>query len=118
MLQDVASSASALNQLQGTVLYSSPSREGMRLEYPFKMCYAFLLFLSLCSIVILMRNSDMQNHGWESGGSPGKITQQVKCTCFSWMHHGIHYNQGHDMNIGSMVAYLKDVDKLNQTFFC
>lgn len=31
--QDTASSTEALNQLQGTVLYSSTSGEGLRLEY-------------------------------------------------------------------------------------
>ncbi|XAR57775.1 hypothetical protein NMG60_11026032 [Bertholletia excelsa] len=31
--QDTASSTDALNQLQGTMLYSSPPGEGMRLEY-------------------------------------------------------------------------------------
>ncbi|EEF27997.1 RNA binding protein, putative [Ricinus communis] len=33
--QDTACSTGALNHLQGTVLYSSTSGEGMRLEYPF-----------------------------------------------------------------------------------
>uniref|UniRef100_A0A2P2LEJ3 Leukocyte receptor cluster member 8 homolog isoform X3 n=1 Tax=Rhizophora mucronata TaxID=61149 RepID=A0A2P2LEJ3_RHIMU len=32
--QDTACSTEALSQLQGTILYSSPPGEGMRLEYP------------------------------------------------------------------------------------
>jgi len=33
-MQDIPSATVALNSLQGTILYSSPAGEGMRLEYP------------------------------------------------------------------------------------
>ncbi|XP_073057915.1 uncharacterized protein [Primulina eburnea] len=50
--QDTACSTEALNRLQGTVLYSSTSGEGMRLEYPLNLflicssstCYFFIIY--------------------------------------------------------------------------
>ncbi|KAK6923070.1 RNA recognition motif domain, partial [Dillenia turbinata] len=41
--QDTTCSTGALNSLQGTVLYSSPIGEGMRLEYPFMVTITFWL---------------------------------------------------------------------------
>ncbi|KAH9663676.1 putative RNA-binding protein [Citrus sinensis] len=50
--QDTVSSTAALNNLQGTILYSSPTSDGIRLEFR------------------LMRNLDLQNQGWECLGRP------------------------------------------------
>jgi hypothetical protein len=47
MLQDTACSTEALNHLQGTVLYSSVSGEGMRLEYPLNLQLPFFFFFFL-----------------------------------------------------------------------
>ncbi|KAK6924024.1 RNA recognition motif domain [Dillenia turbinata] len=53
-LEDTACSTGALNSLQGTILYSSPTSQGMRLEYPLQGCYNFLaLSLSLSPYVWL-----------------------------------------------------------------
>ncbi|KAA8547126.1 hypothetical protein F0562_003544 [Nyssa sinensis] len=43
--QDAACSTEALNNLQGTILYSSPPGEGMRLEYPSKSILSFFISL-------------------------------------------------------------------------
>ncbi|KAL0332203.1 UNVERIFIED_CONTAM: RNA-binding protein, processing factor 2a [Sesamum calycinum] len=51
--QDTACSTEALGHLQGTVLYSSTSGEGMRLEYPFKQ--AARLTISAFSFPLLFQ---------------------------------------------------------------
>ncbi|XWS33578.1 hypothetical protein CRYUN_Cryun22dG0095400 [Craigia yunnanensis] len=45
--QDTACSTGAMNSLQGTILYSSPAGDGMRLEYPLSPLYFLLPFLLL-----------------------------------------------------------------------
>ncbi|KAL6521625.1 hypothetical protein OROGR_018194 [Orobanche gracilis] len=42
--KDTACSTEAVNHLQGTILYSSTSGEGMRLEYPFKLLTGSVIF--------------------------------------------------------------------------
>ncbi|KZV39739.1 hypothetical protein F511_08201 [Dorcoceras hygrometricum] len=82
--QDTACSSEALNRLQGTILYSSTSGEGMRLEYPlitvhtppvislllfFSDQNSFLGFLLVCFCdderFFLIENLDLQSRGWE-----------------------------------------------------
>ncbi|KAL8528716.1 hypothetical protein ACS0TY_006243 [Phlomoides rotata] len=43
--QDTACSTEALAHLQGTILYSTTSGEGMRLEYPFRATYRLAVFI-------------------------------------------------------------------------
>lgn len=47
LLQDVSCSSEALHTLQGTVLYSSLTGEGLRLQYPslLDLCSFFIIFL-------------------------------------------------------------------------
>ncbi|XP_059594664.1 RNA-binding protein L isoform X1 [Vitis vinifera] len=76
--QDTPCSTGALNHLQGTVLYSSPAGEGMRIEYPFHELN-FLIFFShplssfiLSPKILLNENSGMLNQGWDCGESRSK----------------------------------------------
>lgn len=142
-VQDTSCSTGALHHLQGTILYSSPAGEGMRLEYPFENFFCvglgggrkwrqgkknerkfiyfvqnlFLVFLTFSlsfhfvprpniaqcffSLQIisgkccLIRNLDMQNHGWECEGSQGNWTKvwksswlimQMQCNAIGQMH--------------------------------
>ncbi|KAJ8434456.1 hypothetical protein Cgig2_025426 [Carnegiea gigantea] len=57
--QDTASSTEALNQLQGTVLYSSTSGEGLRLEYPFQCKAVDCSFPSFIYFTLLYAKSRM-----------------------------------------------------------
>lgn len=41
-LQDTVSSTAALNNLQGTILYSSPTSDGIRLEYPLVLLISYV----------------------------------------------------------------------------
>lgn len=70
-VQDVGSSTDALNSLQGTILHSSQSGEGMRVEYPL---FSFTSFVFLDNFLdvwfYLTRTSDMLNRVWACGRSP------------------------------------------------
>jgi hypothetical protein len=57
-MQDIPSATGALNSLQGTILYSSPAGEGMRLEYPLITSISFFLlgfisFMYFCGVAFL-----------------------------------------------------------------
>lgn len=87
-VQDVGSSTDALNSLQGTILHSSQSGEGMRLEYPLFSFTSFVFlvveshYLSVFGFC-LTRTSDMLNREWACGGSPidnkKKTNENMNC---------------------------------------
>uniref|UniRef100_A0A516IJG3 RRM domain-containing protein n=1 Tax=Turnera subulata TaxID=218843 RepID=A0A516IJG3_9ROSI len=56
VVQDTACSTGALNHLQGTVLYSSPAGEGMRLEYPLDLhlCGTFVIVVLFTTDIIIV----------------------------------------------------------------
>lgn len=88
-MQDIPSATVALNSLQGTILYSSPAGEGMRLEYPlatiiasFFVGFYFISFICFSRVaflyftlydICLTRILDMLNRGWVCGGSRSKL---------------------------------------------
>ncbi|OMO56625.1 hypothetical protein CCACVL1_26411 [Corchorus capsularis] len=68
--QDTASSTGAMNSLQGTILYSSPPGDGMRLEYPLDITFILLIAFHVSFLrFFLMSNPDTQSHGWECEGN-------------------------------------------------
>lgn len=77
-MQDATSSTEALNSLQGSILHSSQTGEGMRLEYPLVL-FAFVLILLFFVILVpnvwycLTRTLDMLNHGWACGRSQSNL---------------------------------------------
>lgn len=85
-MQDIPSATVALNSLQGTILYSSPAGEGMRLEYPlvtiiasFFVGFYFIYFFGVAFLYFMLYNIcltrilDMLNRGWVCGGSRSKL---------------------------------------------
>ena len=78
-IQDTNFSTAALNHLQGTILYSSPGGDGIRLEYPLRI--HIQIFIPLYSsippaVFCLMRKLGMQNQGWECEGRRSNYTQK------------------------------------------
>lgn len=101
-LKDTACSTGALNHLQGTILYSSPAGEGMRLEYPFGPFITdpfYSLFIGFVLRFCLTRTPGLRNHGWECVRSQSKLHRKSRqiaiwlCHCPDCMHIYSIWNQ-------------------------